>query len=370
MGTAITRLLLATMFIMCATLGVSAAEPNDARFDPLHTPATVGQRANEAQLTAVARAGKRLVAVGARGQIILSDDRGATWTQVAVPVSVDLTAISFPTPEHGWVVGHSGVVLHTSDGGKSWAKQLDGQTAAKAMVDYYQARQKEGNDAVKRALEDASISLSSGPLLPWLSVHFRDPMHGSVIGPFNTIMQTADGGKTWIPLLEKLPNPDSLHLNGIAELDGAMFIASERGKVYVKEKGSDNFILRDTGYPGSFFGAVAGEGVVLAYGMVGTVFRSFDRGATWARVDTGIRRGITGAAVLEDGRVVLVSQGGDLLIGQFSDESFSLLKTSQRFLFTGLTPINPEMLVITGNRGVVVERILSTQRLARCSAPC
>jgi len=58
--------------------------------------------------------------------VILSDDDGATWHQAKVPVSVTLTAVSFGTPAKGWAVGHSGIVLHTEDGGETWVKQLDG----------------------------------------------------------------------------------------------------------------------------------------------------------------------------------------------------------------------------------------------------
>jgi photosystem II stability/assembly factor-like uncharacterized protein len=64
-----------------------------------------------AYLTGIARAGKRLVAVGERGIVVLSDDDGATWRQASVPVSVTLAAVQFPTPTQGWVVGHYGVVL-------------------------------------------------------------------------------------------------------------------------------------------------------------------------------------------------------------------------------------------------------------------
>jgi len=97
-------------------VGVFAGEVFDP-LDPLVYPAIQWRVPNKAVLLASTCAGKRLVAVGECGMVTLSDDDGATWRQGKVPVSVTLTAVDFATPEKGWAVGHSGVVLHTEDGG-------------------------------------------------------------------------------------------------------------------------------------------------------------------------------------------------------------------------------------------------------------
>ncbi len=52
------------------------------------------------------KAGNRLVAVGERGIVLLSDDAGLNWKQVDVPVSVTLTGVQFVSPMKGWAIGH------------------------------------------------------------------------------------------------------------------------------------------------------------------------------------------------------------------------------------------------------------------------
>ncbi|WP_430515935.1 WD40/YVTN/BNR-like repeat-containing protein, partial [Pseudomonas fluorescens] len=52
-------------------------------------------KAAHSVLLAVTRAGERLVAVGERGIVLLSDDSGVSWRQAKVPVSVSLTAVQF-----------------------------------------------------------------------------------------------------------------------------------------------------------------------------------------------------------------------------------------------------------------------------------
>ncbi|MFU0418243.1 WD40/YVTN/BNR-like repeat-containing protein, partial [Acinetobacter baumannii] len=70
------------------------------------------------------RAGKRVVAVGEHGIVLLSDDEGKTYRQArTVPVSATLSAVSFADEKHGWAVGQWGVILATSDGGETWVKQ-------------------------------------------------------------------------------------------------------------------------------------------------------------------------------------------------------------------------------------------------------
>ena len=100
--------------------------------DPLVTPAMSTLLAHESLLLDVTTAGTRLVAVGERGHIIFSDDEGFTWTQSQqVPVMSTLTSVYFVDNNHGWAIGHDGVVLHTQNAGLTWVKQFDGFKAMK-----------------------------------------------------------------------------------------------------------------------------------------------------------------------------------------------------------------------------------------------
>src|SRR3546814_9158629 len=81
-------LLLACMSLVCAPLA-------SAEFtDPLDAPAITSALAEHGLINGLARAGKRLVAVGERGHILYSDDQANTWQQASVPVRSALTAVS------------------------------------------------------------------------------------------------------------------------------------------------------------------------------------------------------------------------------------------------------------------------------------
>src|SRR5438105_15475911 len=113
----------AALCIVCA----AAAGAGLPFADPIDTPAVASGRATSVPMTAVDLAGERFVAVGLRGTVLLSDDHGQHWRQAAVPVSSDLVAVTFATPQQGWASGHDGIILHTADGGLTWHKQLDGR---------------------------------------------------------------------------------------------------------------------------------------------------------------------------------------------------------------------------------------------------
>jgi len=62
------------------------------------------------------------IAVGRDGSILRTTNTGATWIDVAAPLSFiqPWTAVSFYDTSNGIVVGDHGVVLTTSNGGKNW----------------------------------------------------------------------------------------------------------------------------------------------------------------------------------------------------------------------------------------------------------
>ena len=72
--------------------------------------------------------GEALVAVGEKGQARLSRDQGARFEKPApgsFPESFGYFRDAvFGTPEHGWIVGHAGNILRSSDGGLSWSRVL------------------------------------------------------------------------------------------------------------------------------------------------------------------------------------------------------------------------------------------------------
>jgi photosystem II stability/assembly factor-like uncharacterized protein len=58
--------------------------------------------------------------VGEFGKVRYSKDNGQTWNPATVPTETSLNAIVFSDNDHGVIVGLTGTILTTTDGGKNW----------------------------------------------------------------------------------------------------------------------------------------------------------------------------------------------------------------------------------------------------------
>ena len=340
--------------IICCLLSLSlpAQAARNGSADPLDVPALPTRLTTTTQLSAIAHAGKRLVAVGIRGLIITSDDEGTHWTQRLAPVSSDLLAVHFPTPQRGWAVGHDGVVLHSKDGGLTWVKQLDGRQAALQLIAHFQKMADAGDETGKRLLAEMKLNYESGPEQALLDVWFEDEQHGFVCGSFGTLLFTADGGKSWQSWIEKIDYETLLHLNAIRGIGNEIFMASEKGIVFRLDRSKQRFAAVETGYTGSFF-SLAGRGdTIVAAGLRGSAYRSTDAGKNWSRIDTGLAASVTGAATGSDGALMLVSQNGSLLYGDLATQRFTTIRVPRPTTLSGIVATGAKSAVVVGLNGV------------------
>lgn len=315
--------------------------------DVLDTPAQETALAPRSLLTGLSRAGQRVVAVGQRGHVLFSDDAGKSWQQAEVPVSADLVAVHFPTATAGWAVGHDGVVLHSADAGKSWTRQLDGRSLGEVLVAHYG---RSGTSDSDKWLAEAKRIAAQGAENPFLDVWFDDARNGIIVGAFGLVLRTADGGKTWEPLLHATDNPKALHLYAVRRIGADLFIAGEQGTA-LKFDGS-RFAALTLPYKGTLFGLVGKERIVLAHGLRGNVVRSSDGGATWQSVATGVGVGLTASTVDERGRFVIVSQAGHVLASSDDGASFALQKVERPIPAAAVVSAGAGTLVLAGPRGV------------------
>ncbi|HMN43790.1 MAG TPA: YCF48-related protein [Povalibacter sp.] len=319
-----TKTLAAALLCGCAMIGgvaIATAQgvPADSRHDPLQRAALQAPRAAHGVMLAVAVAGQRMVAAGERGIVLWSDDGARQWHQAQVPVSVTLTALSFPSPQQGWAVGHGGAVLHSTDGGKRWKLQLDGRAAAQIELNAARA----SDDARRIAL--ARQLVSDGPDKPLLGVHFWNERRGFVIGAYGLIFGTEDGGATWSSWAGRVDNPRGLHLNALYAGPSAVFLVGEQGLVLRSTDDARSFHRLTTPYNGSWFAVTGRDDVVLIGGLRGHVSRSTDGGDSWtaARVPMPVT---IGAASATRSSFIIINQAGALMTSDDGSEWRPMLR--------------------------------------------
>ncbi|TBW48324.1 glycosyl hydrolase [Marinobacter halodurans] len=303
----------------------------------------------------VADTGSRLVAVGERGFILLSDDRGHSWRQVQAPVSVTLTRVAFADAQQGWAVGHAGVILHTVDGGLTWHKQLDGITIAN--LDLAQAQADFAADPSKRntrALRGAKRLVADGPDKPLLDIHFFNAQHGIVLGAYGLALETLDGGQHWHSIRDRIDNPYGFHLYKLAELDGKLFICGEQGLLLRSSDNGQHFTALQSPSQGTLFGMLTTKtGGLLAYGLKGVIYLSEDGGDSWQQIENSLPATLTAGRRLHDGSLLLVDEAGRRLLSRDNGHSFQASSLDNPTYLTGLVQTGDSGLVLTSLRGPI-----------------
>lgn len=356
--------------LLAAAVMISAAYSQVGFRDVMDTPALKSPLASKTLFNGIALAGKRLVSVGQRGHIVYSDDEGKNWIQAIVPVSSDLTAVTFPTPKLGWAVGHDGMVLQSCDGGETWIKQFDGRAAAQVMTAHHKALKNcaschDEMDPPKGAPQGSESAMMTdvrcfnekGPDKPFLDVWFENETTGFIVGAFNLIFRTVNGGKTWEPWFDRTENRERFHLYAIRQVGQELFIAGEYGLVMKLDKLSGRFRALKVPYNGTFFGVTGNAGAVIVYGMRGNAFRSTDGGVCWKKIETRMPLGLVGGTVTADGKIVLVSQAGHLLVSSDDGANFSPVKLEQPFPAAALVALDKDSLILAGLRGMQKQTI-------------
>ena len=329
--------------------------------DPLGESSLMSPLAERGLLNGIASAGSRLVAVGVKGHVLYSDDKGNKWTQAKVPVSVDLTAVYFVSPKLGWAVGHDGVVLQTTDGGTTWTKQWDGYAACRTMEKYYKEHPVagQGPDADKLR-RDIQFMIQQGPINPFLDVWFENENVGFIVGAFNLIFRTEDGGKTWEPWFDRTQNPGGYHLYCIRPIGKDIFVSGELGLLMKLDPAVKRFKEVKTPYKGTFFGIVGKPAAIVAYGMRGNIFRTTNGGAKWDKVTTTVQHAILGGMLAADGRIILVSQGGHVIVSKDDGKTFTEVKRDASLMgipLHAVTAVDDKTLAIASWLGAQVQKI-------------
>lgn len=331
---------------LCAVASVPVSEVGE----PARRTALISSQPNQAVLLGAAVTGShRLVAVGERGMVLLSDDGGVHWQQGAVPVSVTLTAVRF-AGQQGVAVGHGGVVLTSNDGGEHWALRLEGRRAAELAL---QAA-KIANDPVQ--IDNAQRLIDEGPDKPFLDVAIDSQGQLLVVGAYGMMFASPDLGQNWSAWMGRLENPDGLHLYAIRQRGNDLLVAGERGLVLRSVDGGATFERLETPYKGSLFTAeLLGESDIVVAGLKGSLLRSQDGGATWQRLAAADASSFTGSSLGADGALYLVTQAGHVL-GMQQD---ALVPLSQQALpsLNGIVSVNADDVVLLSNRGLTTLRL-------------
>jgi photosystem II stability/assembly factor-like uncharacterized protein len=267
----------------------------------------------------------RLYAVGASGIVLVSTDEGRTWKRKAVTEGApssedDLLNVGFSADGlSGWIVGEDGVIFHTTDGGKSWLPQrsrVQNRLFAVAALTPESACVV-GSDGVLLHTDSGGKNWVSQTFknIEYFGVVFTDQENGWAVGEFETILHTSDGGVTWdlrhggkrsrtSPPYFAVAFSDARH-GWVTGLAGSMLVTEDGGQHWSEQRLPVNDSL-------SLFSIapIPGTNTIWAAGGRGSIFRLTL--GQWKSQPSTTRSDLTGLVVV-NGTLVAVGMDGTII---------------------------------------------------------
>ncbi len=253
-------------------------------------------------LSEIAHAGASLlVGVSGKGDIWRSEDNGSSWSFVFDGLGdlPDFWTVSLLSETEGWVAGHHGIILHTTDGGVTWSLMNSG-----SAVQIYDLGMAGGSFSLAACQNGYVLRTTNGGGF-WETQKLEvtgqifgreESLHGvSVVdqnfavtaGPGGTVFRTLNGGVDWQSVgYPQLPDPFWIEDVEFVDHDLGWLVGLDQ------DLGHDKTVYRTTNggttwelnlRQASYFYAV--DFVDAQHGVIATIDRAFFRttngGQTW-----------------------------------------------------------------------------------------
>lgn len=299
-------------------------------------PAIIAPKADTSLLLDIVKISEtRLITVGERGHILISEDKGKNWRQIEAPVDVNLTAVDFLDEKHGVAVGFDQTILLTEDGGETW-------TISHQQLSNYQ------------------------PAL--FSVLYATSDKITAVGSYGLYLESDDGGDSWqvreVASLSDVYDGFSHFYDLEKRSADTWFMAGEKyiaeandageefskGMVAVTHDAGKTWQKLNSPYEGSFFGTSVTNGDIYVYGLRGNLFHSEDEGSSWQKVTLNSEAGLHDMLISENNTLVLVGTGGVLV--RKKGNAISVAKRSDLKGRAALVSLDNEQFIIVGEGGV------------------
>jgi len=209
--------------------------------------------------------------------LLNTTDGGATWHKVFIEttdVNTRFTRMLFTDEQHGWLLGETGVVFATGDGGAHWLSQ---RSASRHLL---------------------------------LGGAFGNSGRGLIVGAGGTIMQS-NIGSAWNL---RSAASDNARLNAAAMVGNFAWIVGNAGEMFASADGGRTWFRQRSNVGSNLFDVRfidAREG--WAVGAQGTVLHTTDGGLHWLAASTETSAALERLCLVDRDHVWTVGFGGTIL---------------------------------------------------------
>jgi photosystem II stability/assembly factor-like uncharacterized protein len=283
-----------------------------------------------------------LLAPGSKGNIAISYDSGVSWHVIATQTSANLIDASFASPQIGYALDSGGGLQQTSNGGSSWQTLSAGGQPAKGVAAVGNAVLLIGPSGVRRAVGGGRFEPVTGSVAAGASLSDYD-IAGSVVFAYgagtHTLIRSTNSGGSWTKVRLPLTNRHGhtrVSIRSVAFTGASTgMLLDTAGRTWVTHNGGASWreVLAtgtSSGIQLAFSDASHGYMTLSSFGADGGeayVLRTEDGGQTWHP------QAVTVGSISPDALVATSAQDAALLIDGFAPGGGAL----DRLLFATTT---------------------------------
>ena len=260
---------------------------------------------------------QNIVAVGASGVILTSEDDGVTWQRQVIPSWPSFLDITSCSNGLFAALAFEGEVWLSTDGGRTWnVSKLTTEEAPQAIQ-----CDPADNLWVVGSFSTVSISRDGGASwtvssrdedVIYTDIQFFDEQTAYIAGEFGSLLKTTDAGASW-ELLPPMPDefyPQSMYFEDLNK----GWIAGLGGVILETTNGGQTWETQATGSLVTLYTLAKSNGHILVVGGEGAIFR-YD-GMKWQPVDHDqpFRLYLRGIQPLSEHRLIVSGPAGVLHI--------------------------------------------------------
>jgi photosystem II stability/assembly factor-like uncharacterized protein len=214
---------------------------------------------------------------------------------------------------NGVAVGDFGLVVESGDGGKTWTRQAKAPTDLGLFAVARKAGRciAAGQQGLIVTADDCKQWRASPPATDAriLAVDVNAAGVSYAVGGFGTLLKSADWGKTWqvlTPDWKALASDGAEpHLYDVHVADnGEVTVVGEFEMVIRSRDGGAHWVLLHKGKRSLFGLKIMDNGDLYAVGQEGLILKATENGSTWAELKSGTQSILTGIWAKPDGSVV------------------------------------------------------------------
>ena len=287
--------------------------------------------------------------------IIINSSIAQTWTTQSNGTIQSLESVWFNDKKNGWVVGNSGTVLFTNNGGDTWnfRNLTNDDLKGVAFFDQSIGLIVGDNGKIFRTNNGGTTwqSLTSGTSSNILAVAFGEGGITYACGRDGLILRSTDYGSTWSVVETGTERYRSVYALGsehawIVGNDGVLKITQDGGLTWTVGSSGSSSDLHDVFFLNVSEGWIAGQNDVLLF--------SSDSGSSWASKNSGINRGLEAVTFLNAQVGYAVGNGGSIFKTQNRGTNWVLETSGTTAELNDVFFINGANGWIVGENGVIL----------------